>query len=479
MEQQDFEKLIHDLTALPAETECVEFKVNNSSPLEIGKMISALSNAANLYDEKMAYLVFGIEDNTHNIVGTSYTPSTVKENEQILQFWLAQRLDPKIDYRIHEIQVAQKRLILFVIPPALSKPTLFDGVSYIRIGSATPRLSDYPEKESKIWTNINRRSFEKIIAKEHCSVSEVLELLDYAKYLELTKQELPSQTNELVSRLESHGLVRKVFEDNYDITNLGAVLFAKDLTTFPSVKRKAVRVVVYSGNTRQEIKKERTGKLGYAIGFETLTEFINDQLPSNEEISNALRKEVKMYPEVAIREFVANALIHQDLSITGAGPLVEIFADRIEITNTGAPLIEVDRFIDYPPRSRNEDLAAFMRQIGVCEELGTGVDRALGEVALYQLPAPKFEKFEDSTRVTLFDRRPLKDMTLDDRVRACFQHCALRFVENRRMTNASLRERLSINESNYPAATTIINETIKRGLVKESDKSKEYVPFWA
>ncbi|MCW1930400.1 MAG: putative DNA binding domain-containing protein [Candidatus Kerfeldbacteria bacterium] len=479
MEQQEFEKLISDLVALPAETECVEFKVNNCDPREIGNRISALSNAANLYDKKMAYLIFGIENETHNIVGTKYTPSAIKENGQILQFWLIQRLDPKIDYRIHEIEIEGKRLALFVIPPALSKPTQFDGTSYIRIGSATPKLSAYPEKESKIWANINRKSFERGVAKEHCSVSEVLELLDYAKYLELTKQELPSQTNEIVAKLAGHGIVRKVFDDNYDITNLGAILFAKDLTMFPSVRRKAVRVVVYNGNTRQEIKKERTGKLGYAIGFETLTDFINDQLPSNEEISRALRKEVKMYPEVAIREFVANALIHQDCSITGAGPLVEIFADRIVITNTGSPLIEVDRFIDYPPRSRNEDLAAFMRQIGVCEELGTGVDRALGEIALYQLPAPKFEKFEDSTRITLYDRRPLKDMTIEDRVRACFQHCALRYVENGRMTNASLRERLGISESNYPAATAIINETIKRGLVKTSDKPKEYVPFWA
>ena len=97
MEQQEFEKLISDLVSLPAETECVEFKANNFNPNEIGKRISALSNAANLYDEKMAYLVFGIEDKTHNIIGTDYTPSTVRESGQILQFWLAQRLDPKVD----------------------------------------------------------------------------------------------------------------------------------------------------------------------------------------------------------------------------------------------------------------------------------------------------------------------------------------------------------------------------------------------
>jgi predicted HTH transcriptional regulator len=158
MEQQDFEKLIRDLVALPAETECIEFKVNNFSPVEIGKRISALSNAANLYDEKMAYLVFGIEDETHNIVGTMYSPSIVKENGQVVQFWLAQRLDPKVDYRIHELTIDGKRIVLFVIPPALNKPTQFDGVSYIRIGSATPKLSEHYEKESKIWANINKRS---------------------------------------------------------------------------------------------------------------------------------------------------------------------------------------------------------------------------------------------------------------------------------------------------------------------------------
>ena len=331
MEQQDLEKLINDLVALPAETECVEFKGSNFNPSEIGKRISALSNSANLYDEKAAYLVFGIEDETHDIIGTRYVPSTIRENGQILQFWLAQRLDPSIDYRIHEIENDGKHLVIFIIPPALNKPTHFDGTAYIRIGSATPKLNEYPEKESKIWANINRKSFEKGIAKEHCSVSEVLELLDYSKYLELTKQELPSQTSELVGKLESHGLVRKVFEDNYDITNLGAILLAKDLNMFPSVRRKAVRVVVYGGNTRQEIKKERTGRFGYAISFETLTDYINDQLPSNEEISRALRKEVKMYPEVAVREFVANSLIHQDFSITGAGPLVEIFDDALTV----------------------------------------------------------------------------------------------------------------------------------------------------
>jgi len=262
-------------------------------------------------------------------------------------------------------------------------------------------------------------------------------------------------------------------------TNLGAILFAKDFKDFPTIKRKKVRVILYKGNSRAERTKEQEGMFGHAISFENLLDYINDKLPSNEEILRSLRKEVKMYPEVAIREFVANALIHQDFMLSGAGPTIEIFDNRIEIINTGEPLIDTERFIDHPARSRNEDLASFMRQIKICEESGTGIDRALINIALYQLPAPIFEKYENFTKVTLFAYKKLKDMTTDDKIRACYQHCVLKYLEGGRMTNLSLRERLGIGEKNYPAASKIISKSIEKEKIKSSEKAKEYVPIWA
>ena len=479
MSNEELGKLLESLCSLASETEVVEFKENNSDRDEIGKRVSALSNSANLHDKKSGYLVFGVRDETHEIVGTSFRPSQERIGNEPFEFWLAKQLNPRIDFRIHEFDYGTKRIAIVVIPPALNKPTEFSGIAYIRIGSATPKLKDYPEKEAKIWANVNRKSFERGIAKENCSVSEVLNLLDYSKYFSLTKQEIPSETKKFTERMAQHGLVRKVLEDTYDITNLGAILFAKNLSEFPSVKRKSVRVVQYAGNSKGVRVKEQEGTFGYAVSFENLLAYINDKLPSNEEISKALRKELKMYPEVAIREFVANALIHQDLSISGAGPTIEIFDNRVEITNTGSPLIDTDRFIDHPPRSRNEDLASFMRLIGVCEEGGTGIDRALIEIALYQLPAPSFIRYENFTKVIMYAHKELKDMTLDDRVRACYQHCVLRYVENERMTNATLRQRLGIGENNYPTASAIIRASIDQGYVKESQKPKEYVPAWA
>ena len=117
------------------------------------------------------------------------------------------------------------------------------------------------------------------------------------------------------------------------------MLFAKDIGDFPHLKRKAVRFVRYKGSDRIETLGEREDMKGYAVGFGGLIDYILARVPSNEVIEQSLRKTVPMFPELAIRELVANALIHQDFFARGAGPMVEMFDDRIEITNPGKPLV--------------------------------------------------------------------------------------------------------------------------------------------
>jgi predicted HTH transcriptional regulator len=263
------------------------------------------------------------------------------------------------------------------------------------------------------------------------------------------------------------------------------MLFAKRLFDFDDIARKAVRVIIYRGVNRVETIKEQDGTKGYAVAFEGLISYINDQLPINEVIGPALRSQVRMFPEIAIRELVANAIIHQDFSASGDSPLIEIFSDRIEITNYGQPLINPDRFIDEPPQSRNERLASFMRRINVCEERGSGIDKVIFNVELYQLPAPYFQVTEHHTRVTLFAHRKLSAMDRKDRIRACYQHACLLYVSSQKMTNASLRKRLAIEERNYAIASRIISDTIEAGYIKASDPENEskkhasYIPFWA
>ena len=475
--EEKIEKLLENLI-FSGETEIIEFKKNNFKKEEIGKRISALANSANLLDKKKAYLVFGISD-IQKVVGTNFSPKTEKVGNEFLESWIHQMLTPKTDFTIYETEIENKKIILFEILPAITQPIKFQNIAYIRIASTTRKLNDYPEKERKIWQNIDKKSFTKGISKENLTVSEILNLLDYSKFFSLTKQELPSETKKFVEKMVEYELVNKNFENDFDITNLGAILFAKDLSQFRNLKRKSVRVVIYKGNTRVNILKNQEGNFGYAGSFESLIDFINNQLPSNEEIGKSLRKEVKMYPVIVIREFVSNALIHQDFTISGTGPLIEIFDDRIEITNAGEPLIDTERFIDHAPISRNEDLASFMRQIGICEELGSGIDRALIETSIYQLPAPKFETDDNFTKITMFAYKKLNDMTSEEKIRACYQHTVLKLIEGKRMTNESLRERFGIEKQNYSTASRIISETIKVGKIKKFEKLKEYVPFWA
>jgi len=204
-----------------------------------------------------------------------------------------------------------------------------------------------------------------------------------------------------------------------------------------------------------------------------------------EQIRGGLRQTVYTYPTLSVREIVANALIHQDFAATGSGPLIEMFNDRLEITNPGRSLVEMNRIIDSMPKSRNVALAFAMRLFGICEERGGGIETAISEIESQILPAPIFEQGKDYVRVTLLGRRPLKQMTRDDRVRACYQHCVLRYKAKNPMSNGSFRERLGIDRKNYSMAYRIISDTISDDLIKVQDsgsksrKFTRYLPVWA
>ena len=245
-----------------------------------------------------------------------------------------------------------------------------------------------------------------------------------------------------------------------------------------------MRVIQYQGTSRLETIKEQIATQGYANGFEELIRFINGLLPSSEVIGQALRKTVPMFPELAVRELVANALIHQDFLLTGTGPLVEIFEDRVEITNPGEPLVDTQRFVDSPPRSRNEALASLMRRIGICEERGSGWDKVVFQIELHQLPAPLPEATADHTRVVLFAPQPLSKMGKADRLRAVYLHACLRYVSREHLTNTSVRQRFGIEPRNSATASRLIREAVEAGYIvphdpKAAPKLMRYVPHWA
>jgi predicted HTH transcriptional regulator len=227
--------------------------------------------------------------------------------------------------------------------------------------------------------------------------------------------------------------------------------------------------------------------MGYAVGFSGLIEYVLSRLPHSEVIRRALRQNQSLYPPLALREIIANALIHQDFSITGAGPMIEIYDNRIEISNPGRllPSKKLDRIIGAQPESRNERLAKAMRRYKVCEERGSGLIKAGTEIELFGLPPIEFVEGDNWFKVILHAPRSFKEMSSQERLMACYQHAVLKHYAGGIMTNASLRERLKMSEKQRSVVSLLIQEAVDRGLIKTADpsnKSKkfaEYVPAWA
>lgn len=477
--------LLQALLALPAETEWVEFKHNKAEPQEIGEYISALSNAAALVGQRSAYLVWGIENASHQLLGTGFEPQTARVGNELLELWLSRMLTPRLDFKFSTLQAGQHRVVILEIPASRQMPTRFSGAEYVRIGSAKTNLKDHPEKERALWNLFGQTPFELDIALPDVDAQRVLDVLDYPSYFSMTNQPLPEGRSGIVEKLVAERFLLQRVNRRYDVTNLGALLFAKDLADFGMLRRKALRVVFYKGINRVETEREQTGTRGYAVGYLGAVKYLHDRLPLNEHIGQALRREVAMYPELALRELIANALIHQDFSISGAGPMVEVFSDRIEITNPGVPLNDLQRLMDLPPRSRNEALAAVMRRLKICEERGSGIDKVIHEIERYQLPPPDFRIAGDNTVAVLFAPMKLTSMRSVDRIRACYQHACLLHVSGQRMTNSSLRTRFGLDASNAASTSRYFGEALKAKVIRignpesKSTKDRWYLPIWA
>lgn len=443
-----------------------------------------MANSAALLWKPRAYVVWGVEDRTRRVVGTAFEPTAAKQGNEDLENWLTRLLEPQVPFRFHSCEVDGAHVVVLEIESALHQPVRFKGEEYIRVGSYKKRLKDHPEKERALWQRFTSAAFEGGIAAQRLTGDDVLRLLAFPSYFDLLSIPLPPDQAGILGALLAEGLVERSESGAWNITNLGAVLLAKDLAQFDALRRKSVRIVQYAGKGRILTTKEQVVSSGYASGFEALVQQVVAALPTNEVIEQALRKSVPMFPPLVVREVVANALIHQDFAVTGAGPMIEVFDDRMEVTNPGRPLVPTERLLDQPPRSRNEKLAALMRRFGICEERGSGIDKVVFEIEFFQLPAPLFETSGDSMRVVLFGHRALRDMEKADRVRACYLHACLRYVTRQPMTNTSLRERFGIDEKNAATASNLLNEAVDAGVIAIQDPTvgyrlRRYLPFWA
>lgn len=481
---QNLEKLIDELRKLPNETPWVEFKHNNYDHYMIGKSISALANSAALYERNCSYMLWGIHDETHEIIGTDYDLQSLKKGNQEIENWLRSLLSRNTDFDFHKVNINDKNVGVLIIQKAVNQTVTFEKIDYIRVGSYTKRLNEYPSLQSQLWDRIRSSKFEERLAKQDLVLESALQLIDYSSYFDIIKIPLPTDINGIIHYMIEEGVIIKQDNGLYAITNLGAISLAKKLSDFPKIARKAIRIVQYAGNNRMNMKNEQTMSSGYAVSFENLIKLISSLIPTQEVIISALREKKTAYPILAIREAIANALIHQDFSITGTGPVIEIFENRIEITNSGIPLVDIKRIIDNPPKSRNEGFAAFMRRLRMCEELGTGWDKIVITCELSQLPAPRIDLYEESTKITLFSEIPYSNLSMEDKLWACYLHACIKQVQGEQLSNSSLRERFGLSDTSSSTISRLIKEAVSQKFIKPLDpttapKHMRYIPIWA
>ncbi|MCB1994861.1 MAG: putative DNA binding domain-containing protein [Rhodoferax sp.] len=453
------------------ETPNLEFKEarNQYDTTKLRRYCVAIAN------EGGGYLVLGVADKPPRpVVGSAAFPNTQDLAEKLFS-WLGFRVE------VEAVDHPQGRVVVCSIP-GRPKGTAYhhEGAYLMRSGEELVPMSE--DQLRKIFAEGGPNWLE-VPALRDVSAQDVVQLLDTQAFFDLLRLPYPTDQKGVLARLQAERLIEPS-PAGFCILRIGAVLLAKNLKDFADVSRKAARVIVYAGESKLKTSSDITGERGYAVGFTGLMRYVMGKLPQNEVIEDALRKEVKLVPEVVVRELLANALIHQDFEIGGASPVVEVFSNRVEISNPGEPVVPVDRFIDGY-LSRNERLADLMRRFGICEEKSSGIDRVVEAAELMQLPAPEFLTSHRRTIVVIYGPRSFREMNGSDRVRACYQHCVLQYVLRKQMTNQTLRERFGLAEGSSNTVSQIITATIEQGLVKndpnapESRRYARYIPAWA
>jgi ATP-dependent DNA helicase RecG len=458
---------------VPTETEILEFK-EAKNQFDNNKLYSYCVAIAN---EGGGHLILGIKNAPPRIVVGTKAFNNPAEMAGKLFTALGFRVD------ITEVEHPGGRVVVFQIP-ARPRGVAYslEGAYLMRCGESLVPMS--PDVLRKIFAEGEPDWLEEPTLAR-LGPGQVLVLLDTPSFFRLLDLPYPATTDGVLERLIAERLIDQQSGGSFSIRRIAGILLAKEIGIFPELARKAPRVIVYQGTSKlAPTIIERVAVMGYAVGFQRLVKFVSSYLPQNEVIKDALRKEMKLIPEIAIRELVANALIHQDFTISGGSVVIEIFSNRLEISNMGEPIVPVARFIDGY-QSRNERLASIMRRMGICEERSSGIDKVVRTAEACQLPAPDFRAIGNRTLVTIYGPKPFDEMDRDDRVRACYQHCALKWVMKQRMTNQSLRERFHLPENKSAVVSQVIAAAIDAGqivadeAVGPSRRFARYLPFWA
>ena len=475
--ERAFNTLNSSLKPVPIELNELDWKSGLSPKTErLAQHISAFAN-----HRGGGFLVFGVNnDGTLCSILKHDADDIIKKLGNIARNNLEQFINIE-----HAVMDFEGYSLLFIyIPENNDKPVYLRGTdvysSYCRSAGQTVKMSKSQIK-MLIATSLGY-PFEKQIALDSLSSGDVLKLLNYKKVFELFDKNIPQTSDIIMNTLREFNFCN-VDNHHWHITNLGAILFANNLKDFESLQFKSLIIRKYFGPNNIDMEYEHISHSGYAIVFDEMIDTIMKHIVKKE-VRDVRRFYEYFYPKVAIREFVANALIHQDFAISGMQNTVEIFSDRLSITNPGAPLNDIKKLIHLPPNSRNEILANTMYLLKFCEKRGSGINKAFEVIDSDCLPAVLFSRGENHTQVTMYPAKSFSKMTTFERINVCYQHACLQYKKNMPITNQSLRERFGLDKNKTKAISYVISDTIQAGYIKPfcqdrvSRKLSSYIPYY-
>lgn len=476
----EIKKVLDYLRIKDNECTWIEVKEEQINEDKLGETISAIANSCLLEGKECGYILIGVKDKVWEVVGTSkkFSNFHVKGGQDV-ELYLKTMLTPEINfYFFDEISIENKNISVVKIESASHTPIAYKKETYIRIGSNNKKLKEFSETAKKLWIKVSGFNYEDTIIKKDIGAEEILKFLDYREYYRLLKKEIPLEKEAIINEFVKE---KYIIKDNqkYNITALGGLLLANNLNEF-DLTRKGIRVIFYKGVTKTEILEQRWGNKGYANGFTNLMRYIKTKILKEEKINNlGFRDSYYQYSNLVIRELIANAIIHQDLSILGNQIKIEFYENRIEISNPGTPIIDIWRFYDTN-RTRNLKLASNMNKFGICEELGSGVDKIVEISEIEKRFTPQYIIYDGQyTTVKLFKNREFENMSEDEKLNILYYHCCYNYTLEKYMTNSSLRERFMLNNTNADSKkiTRLIKKALETNLIKQG-ANKTYIPFW-
>jgi ATP-dependent DNA helicase RecG len=467
------------------EGEWFEFKQNKDSPEMIGEDLSALSNMARIRGMDKGYLVWGVEDKSHALLGTSFDPWHSKKDNEDLIPWLKLEISGNIDFSFHQVEKAGKKFILLQVDAAKGLPTRFLGNAYARLESYTKDIRSLPALEKALLQALAEKSQENDIALDGLSLEEVFRYLNFPAYYAAFNTIVPSRREEMLKTFLREGFIVLSSGGDYAITNLGALCFANDLRLFPTLGYRVVRVGERENGISTAISSPQDFVEGYAISFEKIVLYVNSLTKPKERVNEQGFTVVdSLYPGILIREALTNMMIHQDISATGEALMIWVSPKSLSFSNPGALGIPADRIIDVSPKAANEKLASFLYRMGIGDSQGTGFDKIEDALERRHMPSASIYELQGSVRIEIDAKTAFADYSEDEKTRSVY-YCACLCRENRvPLTNDFLRDRFGLNEKQRPVISRLLNRCVSLNLIKISNpeggvKNRSYVPYWA